>query len=147
MEEARGGRILIGDKAPSFQAQTSRGSINFPDDYTGKWVVLFSHPADYTPVCTTEFVAFAITVSSLDTRAGQEAGECVRIVITPRAVGLQERHAAELRRPHDERVLEQSSLSHVSDQCGGWLIHDLGLHRVRLEYVRVRVPVGDAVAA
>ncbi len=49
---------LIGDKAPSFEAQTTRGKIKFPDDYKGKWVVLFSHPADFTPVCTTEFVAF-----------------------------------------------------------------------------------------
>ncbi|MBN2569445.1 MAG: peroxiredoxin [Deltaproteobacteria bacterium] len=51
--------ILIGDKAPEFKAQTTKGPINFPADYKGKWVVLFSHPADYTPVCTTEFVAFA----------------------------------------------------------------------------------------
>ncbi|MDI9643637.1 MAG: peroxiredoxin [Candidatus Verstraetearchaeota archaeon] len=50
---------LIGDKAPAFSAQTTKGPVNFPDDYKGKWVVLFSHPADYTPVCTTEFVAFA----------------------------------------------------------------------------------------
>ncbi len=49
---------LIGDKAPSFKIQTTKGKINFPDDYKGKWVVLFSHPADFTPVCTTEFVAF-----------------------------------------------------------------------------------------
>jgi peroxiredoxin (alkyl hydroperoxide reductase subunit C) len=59
MEEAKGGMILIGDKAPSFKAQTSKGPIIFPEDYKGKWVVFFSHPADYTPVCTTEFVAFA----------------------------------------------------------------------------------------
>jgi peroxiredoxin (alkyl hydroperoxide reductase subunit C) len=59
MEEAKKGMILIGDKAPEFKAQTTKGPVNFPSDYQGKWVVLFSHPADYTPVCTTEFVAFA----------------------------------------------------------------------------------------
>ena len=50
---------LIGEKAPSFKAETTNGTINFPDDYKGKWVVFFSHPADFTPVCTTEFMTFA----------------------------------------------------------------------------------------
>jgi len=49
---------LLGEKIPAFKAKTTHGEINFPDDYKGKWVVLFSHPADFTPVCTTEFVAF-----------------------------------------------------------------------------------------
>ncbi len=49
----------IGDKAPEFKAVTTQGEINYPSDYKGKWSILFSHPADFTPVCTSEFMTFA----------------------------------------------------------------------------------------
>jgi len=49
----------IGDKAPEFKAITTQGEISFPADYKDKWVILFSHPADFTPVCTSEFMTFA----------------------------------------------------------------------------------------
>jgi peroxiredoxin (alkyl hydroperoxide reductase subunit C) len=48
----------IGEQAPDFQALTTHGPLSM-SDLKGQWVVLFSHPADFTPVCTTEFVALA----------------------------------------------------------------------------------------
>ena len=56
MSEAR--FPLIGDPFPTMAVQTTHGKMTLPEVYAGKWFVLFSHPADFTPVCTTEFVAF-----------------------------------------------------------------------------------------
>ena len=49
---------LIGDKFPEIEVQTTHGKIKLPDEFKGRWFILFSHPADFTPVCTSEFVAF-----------------------------------------------------------------------------------------
>ena len=50
----------IGDQAPDFEAVTTKGKIKFSDFAKGKWTILFSHPADFTPVCTTEMSGFAL---------------------------------------------------------------------------------------
>ncbi len=51
---------LIGEKFPEMDVVTTMGSMKLPDQYNGKWFVLFSHPGDFTPVCTTEFYSFAL---------------------------------------------------------------------------------------
>ncbi len=59
--------LKIGMQAPDFEAVTTNGNIKF-SDYKGKWVVLFSHPADFTPVCTTEFLGFQKMINFFDER-------------------------------------------------------------------------------
>lgn len=66
MEERINKMPLIGEKAPAFEAVTTQGTIKFPEDYAGKWVILFSHPADFTPVCTTEFMTFASMLNEFE---------------------------------------------------------------------------------
>ena len=51
---------LVGEKFPELVVETNFGTRRLPGDYAGKWFILFSHPADFTPVCTTEFVSFAL---------------------------------------------------------------------------------------
>lgn len=53
--------------APDFSAKTTRGDRSLAD-YKGKWLVLFSHPSDFTPVCTTEFIGFAEVAAELKAR-------------------------------------------------------------------------------
>ena len=84
---------LIGDIAPKFTATTTNGIIHVPDDYIGHWIVLFSHPMDFTPVCTTEFLSFQSMLSEfqkLDTE------------IIGLSVGSLPSHLAWFRSIHDE---------------------------------------------
>lgn len=53
------GLPTIGETFPEKEVKTTHGKMTLPEDYAGKWFVLFSHPGDFTPVCTTEFVGFA----------------------------------------------------------------------------------------
>lgn len=57
---------LLGDRFPELEVQTTHGPLNLPSDLKGSWFVLFSHPADFTPVCTTEFVGFQKIQEELD---------------------------------------------------------------------------------
>lgn len=56
----------IGDQAPDFEAMTTKGKIKFSDYAKDKWIVMFSHPADFTPVCTTEMSGFAVRKPEFD---------------------------------------------------------------------------------
>ncbi|KAK8845590.1 hypothetical protein IAR55_006306 [Kwoniella newhampshirensis] len=60
--------LRLGDIAPDFKANTTQGEIQFHDWIDGKWVVLFSHPDDYTPVCTTELSAVALSYADFQSR-------------------------------------------------------------------------------
>jgi peroxiredoxin (alkyl hydroperoxide reductase subunit C) len=63
----------IGEPAPAFEAATTHGVLKL-DDFKGSWLVLFSHPADFTPVCTTEFIAFAEIYPELQKRGVELLG-------------------------------------------------------------------------
>lgn len=57
---------MLGDNAPSFTAESTTGTVIFPDDYGFKWKILFSHPADFTPVCTSEILELAAAQNNFE---------------------------------------------------------------------------------
>jgi peroxiredoxin (alkyl hydroperoxide reductase subunit C) len=93
----------IGEPAPAFEASTTQGKISFPGDFKGKWVILFSHPSDFTPVCTSEFMAFATLTPQF------EALNCQLIGLS--VDGLYS-HIAWLRTIHDR--IEYKGMKHVN---------------------------------
>lgn len=84
---------LIGDQAPQFNATTTNGNIKFPDDFKGRWTILFSHPMDFTPVCTTEFLAFQSMLKDF---------QKLNTEIIGLSVGALSSHLAWFRSIHDE---------------------------------------------
>lgn len=102
MEEDMTARIpLIGAMAPAFHAVTTRGEIDFPGDYLGKWCVLFSYPADYTPVSTTEFMSFASMMNEFKERNTELVGLSIDSIYS---------HIAWLRKIHE---LSWKDIKHV----------------------------------
>ncbi len=66
MEQIKLNSLLLGDAFPELTVTTTQGTMNLPGDLKGSWFVLFSHPADFTPVCTTEFAAFQSMFSEFE---------------------------------------------------------------------------------
>ena len=93
MQEENEKLPLIGDTAPDFKANTTNGPINFPNDFCGRWIVLFSHPMDFTPVCTTEFLSFQSMIHEF---------EELNTEIIGLSVGAIPSHLAWFRSIHDE---------------------------------------------
>jgi peroxiredoxin (alkyl hydroperoxide reductase subunit C) len=93
----------IGEPAPAFEASTTQGKISFPADFKGRWTILFSHPSDFTPVCTSEFMAFATMTPQF------EALNCQLIGLS--VDGLYS-HIAWLRTIHDR--IEYKGMKHVN---------------------------------
>jgi peroxiredoxin 2/4 len=56
----------IGDKAPAFKGRSTEGEVSFPEEFEDNWIIFFSHPADFTPVCTTEFKRLAAMVPEFE---------------------------------------------------------------------------------
>lgn len=92
----------LGAKAPEFEAESTQGPIRFPEDYKGKWVILFSHPGDFTPVCTSEFMLFGKM---------QEEFEALNCQLVGLSIGSVSSHIAWLRAIKDK--IEYKGIKHL----------------------------------
>ncbi len=123
---------LIGDKAPAFEAESTQGKIRFPEDFKGRWVVLFSHPSDFTPICTSEFVLFG---------AMQHEFEALNCSLVGLSVGTNASHIAWLRSIH-ERIEYKG---HKRVELRFPLIADLSMEVARL-YGMIQPGAGSTAA-
>jgi peroxiredoxin (alkyl hydroperoxide reductase subunit C) len=91
--DAHSTNLMIGNTAPNFQARSTIGEVLL-SDYRGKWVLMFCHPADFTPVCTTEFISLARTKAEFDKLDVQLLGLSIDSIFSHRNwVEWMERHA------------------------------------------------------
>lgn len=104
----------LGEPVPTFEAMTTRGHIRFPGDYKGKWVILFSHPADFTPICTSEVLTFG---------ARAEEFRALNCELVGLSVDSRNSHIAWLRTIHDK--IEYRGMKHVKVDFP--IIDDVGM--------------------
>lgn len=110
---------LIGDAAPHFVANTTNGPIKFPEDFRGHWIVLFSHPLDFTPVCTSEFMAFQSMMNEF---------EKINTKIIGLSIGAITSHLAWFRAIHDDIVFNGWKNVNITFP----VIEDLDMHISKL---------------
>lgn len=91
-------RLRLGSEAPNFNAKTTHGDINFHQWLGGSWAILFSHPADFTPVCTTELGAFARLKDQFDQRGVKMIG------LSANDLGSHDKWVADINEFADTRV-------------------------------------------
>ena len=109
--------LQIGDTAPDFEADTTAGHIRFHDWMDGKWAVLFSHPKDFTPVCTTELGYLAKIKHEFDKRGVKIIELSVDPVDRPRAVGGRHQGDARLRAELSDDRRSRPQRSRSSGAC------------------------------
>ena len=94
-------RVELNGPAPDFKANTTHGEIQLSTYAPGKWVILFSHPADFTPVCTTEFVEFAKRYPEFERRGVALLGNSIDSVYSHIAWvrNIEEKHGVQIKFP------------------------------------------------
>ena len=118
MNEAVRPRVELNGPAPDFKANTTQGEVQLSSWAQGKWVILFSHPADFTPVCTTEFIEFAKRFDEFEKRNVALIGNSVDSIYSHIAWtrNIEEKHGVQVKFPViadlDQKVAQLYGMIH-----------------------------------